>query len=385
MRLLTASTLVFVFASSDLVALDVVPPVAGPARFAAPSPPPQHSLDLSGLFHPMPESGIGGFVPNAFGAPTPGGEPSAPTADAVCEAVAAAAAANDLPLAFFLRLIWQESRFNPDAISHAGAQGVAQFMPRVAAAMGLENPFDPVQALPMSARFLKTLRDQFGNLGLAAAAYNAGSGRVQNWLAKRSRLPKETRDYVLSITGHAPERWVKTAQNSISLKVPTRLPCRMPEAALAAAVPMPPERPPGASLAMLAFAEPEADRVSVLWRPASAAPSAPTRGTRPSARGARSTHPTQASVGARAPSAKPAGAHQQRAVIFVSRKPNAAKVRLADKTAPGFATKQTAKQAPKQVIVAKLGGKNWSARVVQVKLTIRSAPQRVRVAMAGHR
>jgi hypothetical protein len=62
----------------------------------------------------------------------PQAEPSAspaPLPQSICEVLAAAAAANDLPAEFFTRLIWQESRFRPEAVSHAGAQGVAQFMP----------------------------------------------------------------------------------------------------------------------------------------------------------------------------------------------------------------------------------------------------------------
>src|SRR5205823_6421858 len=80
-----------------------------------------------------------------------------------------------------------ESRFQPAAVgpvtrSGARAQGIAQFMPGTAAERRLLDPFDPVQALPKSAEFLRELRDQFGNLGLAAAAYNAGPRRVQDWL-----------------------------------------------------------------------------------------------------------------------------------------------------------------------------------------------------------
>ena len=56
-------------------------------------------------------------------------------------------------------------------------------MPGTANERGLLDPFNPVQALPKSAEFLSELRDQFGNLGLAAAAYNAGPRRVQEWLA----------------------------------------------------------------------------------------------------------------------------------------------------------------------------------------------------------
>ena len=85
-------------------------------------------------------------------------------------------------------MIWQESRFRSDAIgpvtrSGQRAQGIAQFMPGTANERGLLDPFNPVQALPKSAEFLNELRNQFGNLGLAAAAYNAGPRRVQEWLA----------------------------------------------------------------------------------------------------------------------------------------------------------------------------------------------------------
>jgi hypothetical protein len=78
---------------------------------------------------------------------------------------------------------------------------------RTALWRGLADPFDPIQALPQSAAFLRELRTQFGNLGLAAAAYNAGPGRVQAWLAGHASLPGETRAYVLAITGHSADAW----------------------------------------------------------------------------------------------------------------------------------------------------------------------------------
>ncbi len=81
-----------------------------------------------------------------------------------------------LPVGFFTRLIWKESGFDPGAISPAGAQGVAQFMPRTASSRGLLNPFKPVEALRESASYLHELLQSFGNVGLAAAAYNAGPG-----------------------------------------------------------------------------------------------------------------------------------------------------------------------------------------------------------------
>src|SRR4029077_10578029 len=87
--------------------------------------------------------------------PAPG-EP--PSRESICLAVQSAAAANELPIEFFTRLIWQESRFNPRAVSRKGAQGVAQFMPKTALWRGLADPFDPIQALPQSAAFLRELR-----------------------------------------------------------------------------------------------------------------------------------------------------------------------------------------------------------------------------------
>lgn len=131
-----------------------------------------------------------------------------PSVDDICRTLAQAAADNELPEEFFTRLIWQESRFDPTAVSPAGAQGIAQFMPQTAAMRGLANAFEPLDALQESASYLRELRTTFrGNLGLAAAAYNAGPGQVEAWLAGRRRLPFETQAYVRIITGYAAEEW----------------------------------------------------------------------------------------------------------------------------------------------------------------------------------
>lgn len=128
--------------------------------------------------------------------------------------IESAAATHRLPADFFARVIWQESRFQPDATgpltrSGARAQGIAQFMPRTAAERGLLDPFDPIQALPKSAEFLSELRSEFGSLGLAAAAYNAGPQRVRDYLAGKGGMPAETRAYVLAITGKSVDEWTK--------------------------------------------------------------------------------------------------------------------------------------------------------------------------------
>ncbi|NOJ40221.1 lytic transglycosylase domain-containing protein [Bradyrhizobium australiense] len=143
----------------------------------------------------------------------------------ICEAVKTAAEENDIPIGFLARLLWQESRFRTAEVSSAGAQGIAQFMPQTAVEMGLRDPFDPLQAIPASARFLRKLHDQFGNIGLAAAAYNAGGGRIEKWLSRRGALPKETRAYVKIITGHKAEAW--TAANN-TVHMPTDLPDKAP-------------------------------------------------------------------------------------------------------------------------------------------------------------
>ncbi|HEV7411579.1 MAG TPA: lytic transglycosylase domain-containing protein, partial [Bradyrhizobium sp.] len=139
--------------------------------------------------------------------------------------LASSAEDNALPVAFFVRLIWQESGFDSRSVSSAGARGVAQFMPEVAQELGVSDPFDPREALPASAQLLRGLHAKFGNLGLAAAAYNAGPGRVLNWLKKRSGLPKETRDYVQIITGVPAEHWINAKLQPGELQVPRRVPC----------------------------------------------------------------------------------------------------------------------------------------------------------------
>ena len=139
------------------------------------------------------------------------------TAEAICLMIESAARANGLPLEFFARLIWQESRFQADAVGPMTrygqrAQGIAQFMPGTAGERGLLDPLNPVQALPKSAEFLAELRSQFGNLGLAAAAYNAGPRRVQEWLAGTGAMPYETRHYVFAITGSSVDDWAKAGK-----------------------------------------------------------------------------------------------------------------------------------------------------------------------------
>ena len=180
-------------------------------------------------------------------------EPPAPPktpsqATSLCDALGAAAAANELPVDFFTRLIWQESRFKPDAVSRKGAQGIAQFMPATARASGLENPFNALEAITKSGQLLRDLRQEFGNLGLAAAAYNAGSGRVHDWLGGRRSLPQETRAYVRIVTGRSADEWASGTETKLVAMPPVRVPCNLPATALispgAAASKADPVKPP---------------------------------------------------------------------------------------------------------------------------------------------
>jgi hypothetical protein len=144
----------------------------------------------------------------------------------ICDTLAEAAQSNKLPVPFFIRLLFQESRFEASAVSHAGAQGIAQFMPATAARVGLDNPFDPLEAIPAAARLLRDLLDRFGNLGLAAAAYNAGPMRVHKWLKKESGLPDETRGYVKIVTGQPADDWKAAKSGHGSSQLPRRAPCK---------------------------------------------------------------------------------------------------------------------------------------------------------------
>ncbi len=153
-------------------------------------------------------------------------QPIEASLDDLCNALLASAQDNDLPVPFFANLLWQESRLRDDVVSPVGALGIAQFMPQTALESGLDNPFDPLQAIPASARLLRELHQQFGNLGFVAAAYNAGAHRVAEWLERRRALPLETRNYVVLVTGRSAEEWRKTPPGDAALHFVARLPCR---------------------------------------------------------------------------------------------------------------------------------------------------------------
>lgn len=146
--------------------------------------------------------------------------------DTICRTMVRSASDNSLPLEFFTRVIWQESRFNVRARSSAGAQGIAQFMPRTASSRGLLDPFDPLESLRQSASYLRELRNKFGSWGLAAAAYNAGPGRVAQWLSGKIHLPAQTVAYVRLVTGRSIVEWTSRQPSQLeSSEIPQGVPC----------------------------------------------------------------------------------------------------------------------------------------------------------------
>lgn len=109
----------------------------------------------------------------------------------------AAEARYGLPSGLLDALIWTESRYNPIAVSGAGAAGLGQLMPRTARDLGVADRFDPRANILGAARYLKQLLDKFGVVHLAIAAYNAGPGAVER--ARGIPLNGETPGYVRSV------------------------------------------------------------------------------------------------------------------------------------------------------------------------------------------
>ncbi len=121
--------------------------------------------------------------------PNPERDPSA------FDAYIRAAATNyDIPFEFIKAVIRVESAFDPHAVSHAGAMGLMQLMPRTAESLNCADPFDPEQNIMAGTQYLHVLADRYdGDINLVLAAYNAGSGAV----AQYDGIPYEaTRRYI---------------------------------------------------------------------------------------------------------------------------------------------------------------------------------------------
>ena len=173
------------------------------------------TLEASAPDTPADEDGAKTSAPDTPGTPgtlgdaskgdasKPGKTASRPaTVATICGLIAGNAEAVGMSKAFFARLIWKESRFDAAALSPVGAQGIAQFMPYTAAERGLSDPYDIAEAIRHSALYLRDLKAELGNWGLAAAAYNGGPNRVKALDGER-RLPAR-RDRAIRQRHHLP-------------------------------------------------------------------------------------------------------------------------------------------------------------------------------------
>ncbi|WP_298286115.1 lytic transglycosylase domain-containing protein [Novosphingobium sp.] len=109
-----------------------------------------------------------------------------------------------LPRGLLDALIWTESRYNPLALSSAGAAGLGQLMPETARELGVFNRYDPRANLRGAAKYLRQMLDRFNAIHLAVAAYNAGPRAVEK--ASGVPLNDETPRYVRNVLSNWRER-----------------------------------------------------------------------------------------------------------------------------------------------------------------------------------
>ncbi len=139
------------------------------------------------------------YLPYRYAKPEAGG-PSGFRRASYLPHVYAAEAQYSLPSGLLDALVWTESRYNPLAISKAGAAGLGQLMPGTARDLGVSNRFDPMANIFGAARYLRQMLDKFGVVHLALAAYNAGPGAVE----RAGGIPRngETPAYVRDVLRH---------------------------------------------------------------------------------------------------------------------------------------------------------------------------------------
>lgn len=140
-----------------------------------------------------------------------------------CNAIQTFSVRHGLNTDFFARLIWQESRFDANALSHANARGIAQFIPSTAKRRGLKDPYNPSDALEHSAQYLAEMVRRFGNEGMAAIGYNGGERRATGFLEGKG-LALETVNYVPIITGIDAETWRDAPPKNHDMRLSKELP-----------------------------------------------------------------------------------------------------------------------------------------------------------------
>jgi soluble lytic murein transglycosylase-like protein len=149
-----------------------------------------------------PSTSFAGALATAQTSPSTAPSTGAGASTAFGAEIDAAAASNGIDPALLKGLVSQESGFDPNARSGAGALGLTQLMPGTAAGLGVTNPLDPAQSLQGGAKYLRQQLDRFGgDEKLALAAYNAGPGAV----ARFGGVPpyRETQNYVTSVLSKA--------------------------------------------------------------------------------------------------------------------------------------------------------------------------------------
>lgn len=154
---------------------------------------------------PTPEAEAGALISGTHPRRRPSGDGQiAPTnfrRAAYLPHIYAAEAKYSLPIGLLDALVWTESRYNPLAVSRAGAAGLGQLMPATARELGVVNRFDPLENISGAAKYLRQMLDRFGVVHLALAAYNAGPGAVER--AKGIPRNGETPGYVRNVL----DRW----------------------------------------------------------------------------------------------------------------------------------------------------------------------------------